>query len=112
MSWVKRMPGVAHVSRALAAASSAAWSRDRAGVRGVRALGIRVFRMAILVVRGIVVHRVGLLAAALTFFTIFSIIPMLVVVLWALKALDHLPVLSRELPSSPRFLSGNQLLHS
>jgi len=113
MSWLKRIPGVAPVHGAVSAAARSVWARDRAPLPRARALGVRVFRIAILVVRGIVVHRLALLAAALTFFTVFSIIPMLVVVLWALKLLDHLPVISAELPGgSSQILSGNQVLHA
>ena len=113
MSWLKRIPGVAPIHRAVSAAARSVWARDRAPLRGLRALAVRVFRIAILVVRGIVVHRLALLAAALTFFTVFSIIPMLVVVLWALKLLDHLPVINAELPGSgSQIVSGNQLLHA
>jgi uncharacterized BrkB/YihY/UPF0761 family membrane protein len=111
MSWLKRIPGLARVHGTVASAAQAVWARDRTRLRGLRALGNRAFRMAILVARGIVVHRLVLLAGALTFFTVFSIVPTLVVVLWALKALDHLPALSAEVPGSVRVLSGNQLLH-
>jgi membrane protein len=111
MSFLRRLPGVARVSRAVAARAEAAWSRDRAQLRGFRALGNRLFRMAILVVRGVVVHRLTMLAASLTFFTVFSIVPMLVVVLWTLKLLDHLPVLQVDLPTQQHLLTGNQLLH-
>jgi membrane protein len=111
MSWLKRIPGVASVHRALSAASRSVWARDRTALRGPRALVVRAFRIAILVVRGLVVHRLALLAAALTFFTVFSLIPMLVVALWALKVMDHLPVINAELPANPQLLSGNQLLH-
>jgi membrane protein len=110
-AWLKRIPGVAPVHRAVSGAARSVWVRDRAPLRGPRALAVRAFRIAILVVRGIVVHRLALLAAALTFFTVFSIIPMLVVGLWALKVFDHLPVINAELPDSTQILSGNQLLH-
>ena len=113
MSWLKRIPGVAPVHGAVSAAARSVWARDRARLRGPRAFAVRAFRIAILVVRGIVVHRLALLAAALTFFTVFSIIPMLVVVLWALKLLDHLPVINAELPrGNAQILSGNQVLHA
>jgi membrane protein len=110
-AWLKRVPGVAPVHRAVSAAARSVWARDRAPLRGPRALAVRAFRIAILVIRGIVVHRLALLAAALTFFTVFSIIPMLVVGLWALKVFDHLPAITPELPDSSQILAGNQLLH-
>jgi membrane protein len=112
MSWLARVPGVSRVYRGVANRAEAVWSRDRTQLRGFRSLGHRLFRLAILVVRGVVAHRLGLLAAALTFFLVFSIVPMLVVVLWTLKALDYLPVLSAELPTRPAVLGGDQLLHA
>jgi membrane protein len=112
MSWLTRIPGLAHAHAAITSRVRSVWSRDRAPLRGLPALANRAFRMGILVVRGVVAHRLGMLSAALTFFTVFSIIPMLVVALWALKALDHLPVITPELPASAQIPSGNQLLHA
>jgi membrane protein len=104
-------PGVSVIDRArgvIAARAGAVWRRDRAGLRGLPALGNRLARVAILVVRGVVVHRVSMLAAALTYFTVFSIIPMLVVMLWILRMLDYLPVIAREvqIPSGNEALAG------
>jgi membrane protein len=52
-----------------------------------------------------------MLAASLTFFTVFSVVPVLVVVLWALKLSDHLPSPRVELPAQEYLLTGNHLLH-
>jgi membrane protein len=112
MSWLTRIPGLAHAHAAVTARVRSVWSGDRAPLRGFSALGSRLLRVGILVVRGLVAHRLGMLAAALTFFTVFSMIPMLVVALWALKALDHLPVITPELPGSAQIPTGNELLHA
>jgi len=111
MSFLRRLPGIATVSHFVSQRALAAWSRDRAQLGPLRSLGNRLFRMAILVVRGVVAHRLGMLAASLTFFTVFSIVPMLVVILWALKLTDHLPAPRVELPAQEYLLTGNHLLH-
>ena len=113
MSWVTRIPGLSRVYEAVVGRVRSVWSRDRAPLSGLRALGTRALRIGILVVRGVVAHRLALLAAALTFFTVFSIVPTLVVALWALKALDHLPMVGAPaLPGSAQIPTGNQLLHA
>jgi membrane protein len=111
VSFLRRVPGVSGLTRFLAARAGRAWQRDRTQLRGLRAAGNRLFRIATLVVRGVVAHRLSMLAASLTFFTVFSVVPMLVVVLWALKLLDHLPTPAAELPAQTQLLTGNQLLH-
>ena len=112
MSWLSRIPGLSHAHAAITARVSSVWSGDRGPLRGFRALATRLLRIGILVVRGLVAHRLGMLAAALTFFTVFSIIPMLVVALWALKALDYLPVIAPALPGTAQIPTGNELLHA
>jgi membrane protein len=111
MSFLRRIPGVSKVSRFVSERALAAWSRDRAQLGFFRSAGNRIIRMAILIVRGIVAHRVSMLAASLTFFTVFSVVPVLVVVLWALKLSDHLPSPRVELPAQEYLLTGNHLLH-
>ena len=74
------------------------WSRDLVPLRAPHAFVLRVARVATLVVRGIIAHQVKLLAAALTYYTVFSIVPLLVVALWILKALDYLPIIPAALP--------------
>jgi membrane protein len=112
MSWLRRIPGIASVSRFVGERAQAVWSRDRSQLGFFRALGNRLFRIAILVGRGFVVHRITMLAASLTFFTVFSIVPMLVVVLWTLKLTDHLPMARFDLSAQQSLASGNQLLHA
>jgi membrane protein len=111
MAFLGRLPGLAALKRGVRRGARSLWSRDRAELRGHRALVTRLGRMAILVTRGVVVHRVGMMAASLTFFTVFSIIPMLAVVLWGLKLIDHLPALKAERPTAPHLLTGNEMLH-
>src|SRR6185295_115440 len=92
--------------------ADAVWQRDRAQLHGPRALGHRCARIAILVGRGIVVHRLKLLAGALTYCTVFSIVPLLVVVFMSLRLLDYIPATTPELPpgAEARALGGNELL--
>jgi len=111
MSFLGRLPGVSKARRVVSETARAAWSRDRAQLGWFRALGNRMFRIAILVVRGFVAHRVTMLAASLTFYTVFSVVPMLVVVLWTLKLTDHLPVAPVELYAQQPLVTGDQLLH-
>jgi membrane protein len=111
VSFLRRIPGVSKVSRFVSDRALAAWSRDRTQLGFFRSLGNRIVRMAILIVRGVVAHRLGMLAASLTFFTVFSVVPVLVVVLWALKLSDHLPAPRVELPAQDYLLTGNHLLH-
>ena len=51
----------------------------------------RVARIVTWTARGFVVHELSVRAAALTYYTLFSIVPVLVVVLWTLKLLHLLP---------------------
>jgi len=103
---------VARAARALRVRADAVWRRDRAPLRGFASLGNRVFRIAIHAIRGVVAHRLGLQAAALAYYTVFAVVPMLVVALWILKLVDRLPVLSTALPSNPRGPTGNQLMQA
>src|SRR4051812_31837096 len=110
MSWLLNLPPVARIRRVVEARANAVWSRDRAPLRGLPGFANRAFRIAIHTVRGILAHRTGLQAAALTYYTVFAIVPMLVVVLWLLKAFDRLPVISSALPTGA--LTGDQMLHA
>jgi membrane protein len=69
--------------------SRAVWHRDRAALGGWAALWTRFARIATWSVRGVVTLGLSTQAAALAYYTMFSIVPILVVVLWALK-LFHL----------------------
>jgi membrane protein len=112
MSWLFTVPPVARVRSAAARRARNVWGRDRARLSGPAAFRTRVARVAFLAGRGVLTHRLGLHGAALTYYTVFAIVPLLVVVLWSLKLLHHLPVISPELPAQVKVPTGNQLLHS
>lgn len=88
------------------------WGRDRAPLRGAKALTNRILRIAILSIRGIWAHRLGLHAAALTYHTVFSLVPLLVVSLWVLKAFGRLPIETPAMPVATDMAEGNAALHS
>ena len=71
----------------------AVWSRDRAALPGWAALWTRVARVVIWSVRGFFAHNLSLQAAALAYYTLFSIVPVLVVALWVLKLCHLIPYL-------------------
>jgi membrane protein len=88
------------------------WRRDRASLRGWNAFKNRVLRIAIATVRGVSVHQLGLQAAALTYYTVFSLVPLLVVVLWILKTLDRSPGAAQAMPVAREMTKGNAALHA
>jgi membrane protein len=112
MSWVLNVPAFARVGRAVRQRSAGVWSRDRAQLHGLPAFANRTARVAVLVGRGLLSHRLALQGAALTYYTVFAIVPLLVVLLWTLKAVHHLPAISPELPRGAYVPTGNQLLHA
>ena len=112
MTWLKNVPPVARALRALERRAQLVWSRDRSSLRGAAAFGNRAFRIAILTVRGALAHRLGLQAAALTYYTVFAMVPTLVVALWTMKWFNWLPVLSPALPGNLAAPTGNQVFHA
>ena len=88
------------------------WRRDRTLLRGGKAVTNRILRVAIIAIRGIWAHRIGLQAAALTYYTVFSLVPLLVVALWILKAFDRFPSESPAMPVATEIAKGNAALHS
>ena len=112
MSWLKNVPPVARALRALEQRAQLVWSRDRSSLRGAAAFGNRAFRIAILTARGAVAHRLGLQAAALTYYTVFAVVPTLVVALWIMKWFDWLRIISPELPGNLSAPTGNQMFHA
>ncbi len=96
---------------ALVARARAVLESDRADLRGLRALGNRSLRIVILVIRGILDHRLGLQGAALTYYSVFAAVPTLVVALRILQAMSFLPAIAPErLPVSSDGFTSNQLL--
>lgn len=112
MSWLKNVPPIARILRAIERRAQLVWSRDRSSLRGFAALENRAFRIGILTVRGIVAHRLGLLAAALTYYTAFAIVPMLVVALWVMRWFNWLPFVSQPLPGHLSAPTGNQVFQA
>jgi membrane protein len=112
MSWLMNVPPIARARKAIEARAHGVWSRDRTSLRGIRALANRAFRIAIHTIRGILAHRLGLQAAALTYYTVFALVPMLVVALWILKSVGRIPGLSSSLPGNVLVPTGNEMLRS
>src|SRR5262249_17542074 len=112
MSWLTNVPPIARALRALQRRAQLVWSRDRSSLRGAAAFRNRAFRIAILTVRGMVAHRLGLQAAALTYYTVFAMVPTLVVAIWIMKWFDKLPVVSPALPGNLSAPTGNQMFHA
>ena len=101
-----------HVRDAAVAWVRAIWSCDRTRLGRAAAFGNRVLRIIVASLRGLSVHLVGVHAAALTFYTVFSIVPLLVLVVWAVKAVGHIPDVAPELPNAHHLVSGNRMLTS
>jgi membrane protein len=112
MSWLRNVPPIARALRAIERRAHLVWSRDRSSLRGAAAVGNRAFRIAIVAARGIVAHRIGLQAAALTYYTVFAVVPTLVVALWIMRWFDWLPVISARLPGNVSAPTGNQMFHA
>jgi membrane protein len=94
----------AAVKRALAPVrrySLEVWARDRAALGGWAALWTRTARIVTLSVRGVRRHKLSLQSAALAYYTLFSIVPVLVVALGVLKAFHLLHYLMPEVPPPP-----------
>jgi YihY family inner membrane protein len=88
------------------------WRRDRASLRGWSAFKLRLLRIAIASVRGVSVHQLGFQAAALTYYTVFSLVPLLVVVVWILKIFDRSPAARPAMPLVREVINENAALHS
>ena len=112
MSWLMNVPPIASARRKLEARADAVWRRDRAALHGPASFGNRAFRIGIHTVRGVVAHRLGLHASALTYYTVFAIVPVLVVALWILRSFDRLPAFSSGLPAGAPAATGDQVLHA
>ena len=69
----------------------AVWHRDRSRESGWSAIGTRLGRIVTWTLRGFVRHELSVRAAALAYYTMFSIVPVLVVALWTLKLLNVIP---------------------
>jgi membrane protein len=110
MSLVMHVPAFARAARTVQRRAGSVWSRDRASLHGFAALWNRVARIAVLSVRGLFEHRIALQSAMLTYYSVFALVPLLVVLLWSLKLAHLLPAISPELPAGVKVPTGNQLL--
>ena len=104
------VPAFARAGRAVRRRTDGVWTRDRAELRGLPAFWTRAARIVVHAVRGIYAHRLGLQGAALTYYTVFAIVPLLVVLLWTAKAAHLLPAITAEMPSGVKVPTGNQML--
>ena len=87
------------------------WGRDRATLGAWAAAWTRLARITTWSVRGVFVHRLSLQAAALAYYTLFSIVPVLVVALWVLKLFHLIPYLKpEEAETRAELTSANQFL--
>ncbi|MES1210126.1 MAG: YihY/virulence factor BrkB family protein [Pseudomonadota bacterium] len=90
-----------------------AWQADRTQLSAGAALANRLVRSLSWTVRGVVRDRLSTRAAALTYYTIFSLVPVLVLVIWIVKALHLSPrLLGLLVPAGHGPLAGNQMLLS
>ena len=75
-------------------------------------MAVRAARIVVFTVRGISTHQLGFQAAALTYYTVFSLVPLLVVVLWLFKALGNLSIPHPQMHVAAEVTKGNAALHS
>ena len=89
------------------------WAGDLTGMHGWQLLRYRVLRLVTWTMAGFVRHTLSRRAIALTYYTMFSIIPLLVVVLWVAKAFDWIPDVDPAQPEVRSYLHDNvQLAHA
>jgi membrane protein len=77
------------------------WNRDRSRLHGWAAVWTRLARILFCAVRGVRAHKLSLQAAALAYYTLFTIVPVLVVALWVLKLFHLIHYLMPDVPSPP-----------
>ena len=92
--WLKAVGARPSRRRGATRGSSGAAIAPRCGVWASRGRGVA--RIVTWSVRGVFVHRLSLQAAALAYYTLFSIVPVLVVALWVLKLFHLIPYLKPE----------------
>jgi membrane protein len=110
MSWVMNVPALARAGRAVRRRTDGVWARDRSDLRGFAALWNRTARIVVHAARGVYAHRLGLQGSALTYYTVFAIVPLIVVLLWTAKVAHLLPAITPEVPTGVMVPRGNQLL--
>ena len=102
--------GLRRVRAAVRRYSRVVWDRDRAELGSWEALRTRFARIATWSVRGVFANRLSLQAAALAYYTVFTVVPILVVVLWALKAFHVISYLIPE-ASPPTMVDATSEVH-
>ncbi|MFL5305542.1 MAG: YihY/virulence factor BrkB family protein [Polyangia bacterium] len=104
---------IARAGAALRKLRREAWQTDRTQLGPGAAFANRLVRSLTWTARGLVRDRLSTRAAALTYYTIFSLVPVLVLVIWIVKALHLSPRLVGLLrPGGEGPLAGNQLLRA
>ena len=89
------------------------WAVDRTGMRGWQALRCRLLRLLTWTVAGFFRHKLSMRAVALTYYTMFSMIPLLAVVLWIANAFNWIPHVDPAQPAVRSVLRDNaQLAHA
>lgn len=77
------------------------WAGDLTAMHGWQRLRHRVLRLVTWTVAGFFRHALSRRAIALTYYTMFSIIPLLAVVLWVVKGFDWIPDIGDDPSKSP-----------
>ncbi|HVY39177.1 MAG TPA: YihY/virulence factor BrkB family protein [Polyangia bacterium] len=87
------------------------WQTDQTQLGAGAALVNRIARSVTWTVRGVLQDRLSTRAAALTYYTIFSLVPVLVLIIWVVKALHLSPRLVGLLgPAGDGPLGGDRVL--
>jgi membrane protein len=98
----------ARARRAVKRAAYQAWSRDRRSLGWFARARNRVARLAAWTAYGFARDRLSSRAAGLTYYTVFSIVPMLAVALWITKSLHLLSSAASAVPTGlARVVAGN-----
>ncbi len=84
--------------RAFRQSLRAVWARDRRPFHRLARLRNRTGRLIIWTVWGLFRHRLSSRAAALTYYTVFSVVPVLAVALWMMRGLKLIGATPTELP--------------
>lgn len=100
------MPGstdstaIARARRALARAARRTWQCDRTTLRGFARGWNRVARIGLWTGAGLVRHGLSVRAAALTYYTVFSIVPILTAAIWLVRSLHISPASAAQIASA------------
>lgn len=113
MTRMRWLQPIARAGAALRKLRRHVWQTDRTRLGSGAAIVNRLFRTLTWTARGLVRDRLSMRAAALTYYTIFSLVPVLILIIWIGKALHLSPRLVGLLaPARGGPLVGDQLLRS